>query len=89
MNVTGNDIKMMRECSGKTALEIATSLGMESSLDYDRWENDNDDDLPSMNEFLVLCMVCGFNPAELIKTMVDKDRSLDLSDFREIHGQKV
>ena len=87
MYVSGDAIKMMRECSGKTALEIATSLGMGSSAEYDKWENDQE--LPNMNQFMGLCMVCGFNPAELTKMIVDKEGDMQLDEFREVHGQNL
>lgn len=87
MYVTGNDIRMMRECAGKSAQEIAASMGMSSDAEFQKWEND--EGLPDMNEFLFLSMICGFDPTALMKTLVDKEGKLQLDDYQHLHGVGV
>lgn len=83
MFISGYELKLMRECAGKTSAEMAESAGMTSAAEYEKWEND--DGSPSMNQFMFLAMICGFNPSNLIKFFVDnRDKKADIEQLRKL-----
>jgi len=81
--VTGTDLRIMRLKGGKTTAEMAEAAGVKTRKTYENWEQNKGQ--PNINQFVALCVYCGFNPGVLLSDFAKRgNTSIATADPHQI-----
>lgn len=90
--IIGRDLRTMRKHRKITEQAMATKLKIKSRKTIRNWETDISQ--PNINQFIRFCAYAGFDPAQVIRQIIERDNTnpkrrtaIDLNQCRDVNGR--